>query len=178
MSFGWSVRVLAFLILTTYTVPLVLIKQRVQPDTRRKIEISFTPLYREPAYGIWTISLLISFAAQYTPAFFLENYARNNGIVSGDLASYILPVLNAASIPGRIAPSFMADKVGGMNVLILAITAATLLAFCWIAVSSVAGCFAFAALYGFCVGVMLSVPNFVTATLCPDPKIIGARSGR
>ena len=127
---------------------------------------------------MWTIALLFSFAAQYTPAFFIQDYAQQKHIMSPELASYLLPTLNAASILGRTVPSFIADKIGGMNVLLPAIVIAAVLTFSWIAITTVAGCFAYAALYGVCVGVMLSVPNFVTATLCPDPKVMGSRQGK
>lgn len=166
------------MILATSAIPLAVVRMRVKSSVKRKVEFNFKPLYLEPAYGVWTIALLFSFAAQYTPAFFIQDYAEQNQIMSADLASYLLPTLNAASIVGRTAPNFIADRIGGMNVLIPAISAAAILAYCWIAISSAAGCFVFAGLYGLCVGVMLSVPNFVTATLCPDPKVMGTRQGK
>ncbi|KAF2158375.1 hypothetical protein M409DRAFT_38276, partial [Zasmidium cellare ATCC 36951] len=104
-------------------------------------------------------------------------YAQQNKIMSAELASYLLPVLNACSIIGRVAPNIVADRLGGLNVLGPSLLAACIVTYAWIACSSVAGCFVFASLYGLFVGTMLSLPNFVIATLCPDPAIMGARQG-
>lgn len=151
---------------------------RVKPTTRRKIRIDLRPLYLEPAYGIYTIAFFFTLAAQYTPAFFIQDYAQQNNIMNADLASYLLPVLNAASIAGRVAPNIVADRIGGLNVLIVAVSAACIVTYAWVAISGVAGCFVFAALYGVFVGAILSLPNFVIATLCPDPAVMGSRQGK
>lgn len=177
LSFGWSVRVLAFMILATGSIPIALLRLRLAPTTKRKIRFDYKPFFLEPAYGIWTIALIFQLAAQYTPAFFLQDFAQQNHIMSADLASYLLPILNTASILGRILPNIVADKYGGMNVLIPSIFAAMVLTYAWIAIDSTAGCIVFAGLYGFLIGAILSLPPFVVATLCPDPKVMGSRQG-
>lgn len=145
---------------------------------RRKIRFDLRPLFLEPAYGIYTIAFFFTLAAQYTPAFFIQDYAQQKNIMSAELASYLLPVLNGASIIGRVAPNVVADRIGGLNVLVVAVSAACIITYAWIAVSSAAGCFVFAALYGVFVGAILSLPNFVIATLCPDPAVMGSRQGK
>lgn len=177
LSFGWSVRVLAFMILATGSIPIALLRLRLAPTTKRKIRFDYKPFFQEPAYGIWTIVLVFQLAAQYTPAFFLQDFAQQKQIMGADLASYLLPILNAASIFGRIVPNMLADKYGGINVLAPSMFAAMVLTYAWIAIDSTAGCIIFAALYGFLIGAILSLPPFVVASLCPDPKVMGARQG-
>ena len=177
LSFGWSVRILAFMILATGSLSVATIRVRINPATRRKVRFDFRPFFEEPAYGIFTLALLFSLAAQYTPAFFIQDYAQQKGIMNEDLASYLLPILNACSVLGRIAPNLLADRYGGLNIIVPAMLAATVLAFGWIGINSTAGCIVFACLYGFFIGSILSLMPFVVSSLCPDPKVVGSRMG-
>ena len=94
-----------------------------------------------------------------------------------DLASHLLPILNACSIPGRIIPNMMADRVGGLNVMIPAVIIAMILSFSWISISTTVGCIIFACFYGMSIGCILSLPAFVVSSLCKDPQVIGTRLG-
>jgi MFS family permease len=111
------------------------------------------------------------------PAFFIQDYALQKGIMDEDLASYLLPILNACSILGRIAPNIISDRIGGLNVLVPAVSIATVLTFAWISITTTAGCIIFSCLYGLAIGCILSLPPFVIASLCNDRKTIGARLG-
>lgn len=165
------------MILATSGLSMATIRVRIPATTRRKVRFDYKPFFQEPAYGILTLALLFNLAAQYTPAFFIQDYAQQKGIMDEDLASYLLPMLNTCSIFGRIAPNLLADRYGGLNVMIPALLALTVLAFGWIGITSSTGCVVFACLYGFFVGSMLSLPPFVISSLCPDPKVVGARMG-
>ena len=177
LSFGWSVRILAFMMLATSSLALLSIRVRVPARTRRSIKFDYKPFFQEPAYGVFTIALLFCISAQYTPAFFIQDYAQDKGIMDENLAAYLLPILNACSIIGRIAPNIIADRTGGLNVMTPAVLACTVLAFSWIAITSTAGCIIFVCLYGLFVGCILSLPPFVVSSLCPDPKVVGSRLG-
>ena len=141
------------------------------------MEFDYKPFFQEPAYGVFTIAMFFCLAAQYTPAFFIEIYAQENNLTSASFSIYLLPILNATSIIGRIGPNLIADRIGGLNILVPAILVATVLAFAWIGIMNAAGCIVFAALYGFCVGCMLSLPPFVISFLCKDVTVIGSRIG-
>lgn len=177
LSFGWSVRVLAFMILATGTLSFFTIRRRVIPTARRSLKFDYRSFVAEPAYGIYTIAFFFTLAAQYTPPFFIQEYATAKASMSDDLASYLLPILNATSIIGRILPNLISDRIGGINVLTPSVLAATVLGFAWIGITSTAGCIVFASLYGLFIGAILSLPPFVFATLCPDPKLTGTRMG-
>lgn len=178
LSFGWSVRVLAFIMLATGTFSLLSIRPRnPKGSKRRKLGFEFRPFLENKPYGAYTLALLFTLAAQYTPAFFIQDYAIQKGIMDENLASFLLPILNAASIIGRIAPNIIADRTGGLNVLIPAVVMATVLTFVWIAITTAAGCIVFSCLYGLAIGGILSLPPFVVASLCSDRAVIGARLG-
>lgn len=177
LSFGWSVRILAFMILATGTLSLVAIQARPSPGAKRKFNFEYKAFLENKAYGAYTLATVFTLAAQYTPAFFIQDYALEKRIMNEDLASYLLPILNACSIVGRILPNIIADKIGGLNVMIPAVSIATILAFSWISISTTAGCIIFSSLYGLFIGSILSLPPFVVSSLCSDPKVIGSRLG-
>lgn len=177
LSFGWSVRILAFIILATGSLSLVTIRPRRSTDSKRKLGFDYRPFFQNKPYGLYTLALVLTLAAQYTPAFFIQDYALQKGNTDENLASYLLPILNAFSIIGRIAPNIIADRIGGLNVLIPAVSIATVLTFVWISISTTAGCIVFSCLYGFAIGCILSLPPFVIASLCSDRTVIGSRLG-
>lgn len=177
LPFGWSVRVLAFIILATGTLSLITIRPRCSQQTKRKLSFDYEAFLENPPYAVYTLASIFTISAQYTPAFFIQDYALGKGIMDENLASYLLPMLNACSVLGRIAPNLIADRIGGLNVMIPAVFIATLLSFVWIAISTTAGCIVFSCLYGFSIGSILSLPPFVIASLCSDKRVIGTRLG-
>lgn len=72
------------------------------------------------------------------------------------MAFYLISILNAASLFGRVLPGFVADKYGHFNVCALALFTSALTAFCWTAVHSLGGLIIFSMAYGFTSGVGLS----------------------
>ena len=55
------------------------------------------------------VAVFVTYTGLYVPFFYVEAYANNIGI-HGSLAFYMLIILNAASVLGRIIPPFIADK--------------------------------------------------------------------
>lgn len=92
-------------------------------------------------------------------------------------AFYMLPILNAASIFGRVVPNFFADKTGPLNMLVPCALAAAILAFGWIGIMTTPGLIVFAILYGFFSGAYVSLPPTALVSLSPDLRVIGTRMG-
>ena len=55
----------------------------------------------------------------YTVIFYSQSVAVGKGI-SVNITSYLLAMLNAASLFGRLIPNYAADTVGTLNILIAA----------------------------------------------------------
>jgi hypothetical protein len=49
------------------------------------------------------------YMSAYVPFFYIQDYAHDIG-VSAALQTYILSILNAASLLSRVGPSWLADK--------------------------------------------------------------------
>src|ERR1700724_678783 len=110
----------------------------------------------------------------FTPFTFLTQYGIAYGMEE-NLAFYLISIINAASIIGRILPGFLADKVGAFNIQIVfsTVMAIGLLAY-WMPLTTEAGIITFALFYGFVSGAFISLFTVCLAMISPIKKI-GAR---
>ena len=155
-----------------------MLRVRIKPPKRRLL-FDFNA-FREPPFTFLTIGLFFALIGIYGPTFFIQLYAlksRSPPILSENLAAYILPILNAGAIPGRIAPGFIANKTGVLNLLFLLLACAGIIVLAWVAVDSVGGLIVFALIYGFVFGGILSLPPPALVSLCPDLSVVGTRFG-
>lgn len=115
----------------------------------------------------------------YIPFFYIQSYAINSPDTKIDpsFAFYLLIILNAASLFGRIIPNLLADKTGPLNMLFPCAAISALLGFCWIAINSKAGLVVFSILYGFFSGTFVSLPPTTVVSLSPSLAVVGTRVG-
>ena len=100
IGFGWSIRVLCFIILLAATVPVLGIRMRTRPSAVRRI--FDLQAWKEPPFIISSVFFFLVFMGAYIPPFYIQSYALDNNIVGGGLAPYLLPLLNVGSFFGRI----------------------------------------------------------------------------
>ncbi|KAK4550654.1 hypothetical protein LTR36_000233 [Oleoguttula mirabilis] len=176
IGFGWSVRVIGFIALATCLVSLSITKMRTRPPPRPKI-VDFSG-FKELPYVLFALVSFFGSAGLYIPFFYITEYsqAEVHGI-SSELAFYMLPIMGAGSILGRLFPAIAADRFGNINVLALCTAVAGVLAFCWIAVQSVVGVIVWSILYGFFSGTFVSLQVPIVAEITKDPRILGGRAG-
>lgn len=173
LGFGWSVRIIGFIMLALLGVACVTVRPRLPP---RKGTILAPSAFRNPSYLLAIGSFVFLVWGVFTPFFYIEEYAVLQGM-SADLASYMLSIINAASIFGRILPGFPADRFGNFAVLTVSGACTGMLLLCWMAVYSNAAIIVFAAFYGFFSGAIVSLMSPCLAQLAPDPNLIGAYLG-
>ncbi len=129
IGFGWAVRVMAFIMLGTLLIPIAVMKTRLPP--RKSGPVVDLAALRDPPFAIFLVckwkssnvclstypradcdeikAVLFMFIGLYVPFFYVETYALSIG-VHGDLAFYMLIIMSAASVPGRLLPPFIADR--------------------------------------------------------------------
>ena len=161
--------------LCTLTIPLASMKVRLLPPKRR--QLLQLPAFKEPAFTLYSIGILLGFTGLYIPFFHVQNYAIQNGIMGESKASWLLLTLNFASMVGRIVPNFFADRTGPMNMLIPCVGMAACLGLAWIAIHVSAWLFVFCGLYGFFSGTFVSLPPAVVVGLSPSLNVVGVRMG-
>ena len=111
IGFGWATRVVAFIMLATLIFPLVVMRVRLQPSAVRKlIDLA---AWKEPPFSLFALGGFFGFIGMYMPLFYVSSFAIEEKIMSPSAAFYLLPILNAGSIFGRIVPnvSYMFDFI-------------------------------------------------------------------
>ncbi|EEA21559.1 MFS monocarboxylate transporter, putative [Talaromyces marneffei ATCC 18224] len=133
--------------------------------------------FKEIQFSLFCLGLFMGFLGFYNFLIYVQPWAIQNGIVNSNLGFYLVSILNAASIFGRIAPNLIADYTGPLNILLPAASFTALMAFCWIAVNSTAGIIILALLYGFFSGGFVSLPPVVMMAITKDFRDLGTRLG-
>ncbi|TFY83088.1 hypothetical protein EWM64_g921 [Hericium alpestre] len=108
--------------------------------------------------------------------FYLQLYARTHGI-DPTIAFYTQAIVNASSIPGRIAPHIAIKKFGVWNALIIFGFSSAALIFALFGVHTVAGVLVFSILWGFFSGGLLTLMAATAASTVKDPGETGMRMG-
>lgn len=132
---------------------------------------------RVKSYVLYSVAQLFAFGGLYIPFYYIESFALEKGLTSNRLALYLVAIMNASSIFGRIVPNFFADKFGPLNVTFLFSFICAILGFSWIAVSNTGGLLVFALLYGFFSGTVISLTGPCMAKLSPDFSKLGTHMG-
>jgi MFS family permease len=175
IGFGWTVRVIGFMTLGTLLVPNLVMKVRVLPPARRKMVD--TSAFTHWAYVAFCGGSFLVFLGLFQPFFFVQEFAIVKQITNDHLAFYLIPILNAASVFGRIFPNFLADKTGPMNVIVPCTLASGALILALIGVKTKAVIIVVLLIFGFMSGSLVSLPPTVIVHLTKDRRFIGTRLG-
>lgn len=179
IGFGWAVRVEAFIALGCLTFACAVSRTRLPlRKTSRAELLQAVDLggFRDMRYCLATLSAFITFYAIFIPYFYIKQYGELRGM-SADLASYLLPLINALGVPARIAPGLLAPRFGVLNLMIFMTTIAGILILAlWLPSSGNASIIVFSALYGLFSGPFISLLPAYIGIISPQP-VYGARLG-
>jgi MFS family permease len=176
IGFGWSVRVIGFITLITLLIPNLVMKPRVLPAAKRAL-IDWTAFKSAP-FMVFTLGSFIGFMGLFMFFFYIQLYAITKQVTDENLAFYLLSMLNAASIFGRIIPNFIADKAGPLNIIVPCALMSGILVFVLISIHNLGGIVTVTLLYGFFSGTFVSLPpTIIVQHLSPNRGLIGTRLG-
>jgi MFS family permease len=176
IGFAWATRVLGFISLATIWFSVFVMKPRIKPKGKRSL-VDFSA-FKEIPYLLFCFGMFFGFIGFYGPVFYLQPYAITKNITGTQFGFYLLPILNAASVPGRIIPNFLADFAGPLNILTPCSLITGILALVWIGVHNLPGTITFAVLYGFFSGGFVSMPPVAVTSLTTDMRKLGTRMGQ
>lgn len=163
LSFGWTMRIIGFIMIPLLVVVLLTVRlppkvagesgdSKIPEEMKEARRLHRAQLWKAP-YLLLCGGLFFNFLSFFSPFLFITTYATELGMST--IAFYLVSIVNAASLLGRILPGFVADRWGRFNILIVTSLAASIVAFCWTAATLVAGVIVFIAAYGFASGVSL-----------------------
>ncbi|OQE38577.1 hypothetical protein PENCOP_c008G05037 [Penicillium coprophilum] len=182
IGFGWSLRISGFIILALLSIANLTVRSRIK-NVPRPVKLSdYTSPFSEVPFVLLMLASCCGFFAMFVPISYIVLEAQEDGI-NPDLAGYLLTILNAASLPGRILPGYLGDKLGRFNVMIsmCALSAIVILAL-WLpgtllAPGSAAIYVVFSMLYGFASGAFVGMVPALLGQISPDVTKIGVRQG-
>lgn len=176
IGFGWATRVIAFILLGISVISIVFMRTRVPPSGHKRALVDMTAL-RDPAFVLFMGASFFMFLCLYTAFFYIQLFDELHGLSSLGFAPYTVTLLNMGSIFGRLIPSYMADRIGSLNVCFLCAAASAVLLFGWLGIHNLGGLVAFALLYGLFSGGILSVTPSAMMAMTPDISRVGTRMG-
>ena len=189
LGFPWATRVMGFMAIATLAVALSVLRRRKDGDddaaaaaARKSRPLLELAAFRERPYVIYCAAMWPSFLGFITPVFYLQPFALEHGLAGSSVALYLVAILNASSVPGRIAPSFVAERIGPVQTMFLCIFLTGTAVFGWTACGSGGpgagqGSIAFAVLFGFFSGGIVALPPVVLSSFTRDPSRLGTRLG-
>ncbi|KAF1836561.1 monocarboxylate permease-like protein [Decorospora gaudefroyi] len=173
LGFGWSVRIVGFMILPFILFAAAGVKPRLPP---RKTDFWLFSAYREARFLILIVALFFMFFGMFTPFFYLPTYAVSRGM-SSTLAGYLLAILNAASTFGRIIPGILADRWGKINMFSFGGVITGIVIYAMNFADTNAGLIVYAVFFGFTSGTIIS-GGWAAFSTCPnDARNVGTYMG-
>ncbi|KAJ5305966.1 hypothetical protein PENANT_c015G03472 [Penicillium antarcticum] len=174
LGFGWSVRVLGFLMLALSIISCAVITSNAP---KRKSGAPFLlAAWKQPEYYLQISGLFLVFWGLFVPFFYIPEYAESIGL-SIDMSFYLIAILNAGSLFGRLSGGALANRIGRFNTLTGASIVCAILIFCWLRVTSQGGMVAFSVLFGFFSGTVIGLFPATIAMTASKPNEIGSYMG-
>ncbi|GJD01006.1 riboflavin transporter MCH5 [Colletotrichum higginsianum] len=176
VGFPWAMRAVGFMFLGLLTVACFTVKSRLTPQ---KKPVDFGEYFRgirEPTMMSTVFGLFLVFWGLFLPYNFVILQAKAQGM-DDNLVIYLLPIMHAVGIIGRVVPGLFADKIGRYNIMIIiaTLTGIACLAL-WIPIQNNAGILVFTAAFGFLSSGLTSIGPTLIAQIS-DIREIGARTG-
>lgn len=180
VGFGWSCRILGFILLGLCALANVFIRTRLTPgaDDEGGVEKkgSVWPdfaIFGDRRFALAAVGVFFMEYGLFVPLTYIVSYATSHGFDASD-ASILLSLLNAGSVLGRFLPGLLADIMGRFNVIIMTISlcAATVLGLWLPSAESRPMLIAFCVSFGFASGSNLGLVPVCLGQFC-SPRDFG-----
>ncbi|KAL5536516.1 hypothetical protein ACEPAF_338 [Sanghuangporus sanghuang] len=175
IGFPWTVRTLAFMCFALQGISIPFVKERFPP--RAGVPLIDRSVYKDKPFLLHVTSGFFIAFGLYTPFWYIELYALREKI-SANLAFYLISIMNAAGLLGRVSLGHVADRLGRFNIMICTIFLCIASVFAiWITSHTAVELIFFALIFGFTSGAYLSISPSCTVKLTSDTTKIGSRVG-
>ncbi|KAJ7239515.1 major facilitator superfamily domain-containing protein, partial [Mycena rebaudengoi] len=181
IGFGNAVRISAGINSTLLLLACILVRPRLPPlhsaQHRESTQmVSFWAamkrVHRDRVYVLTTIGMTVFVIAFWYPIFFLQLDAVTHG-VGHTFAFYVLVIMNASGLVGRVVSGFLAEIFGVANVVTVAAGCGTALVLGIILLRTIASVVVLAILNGFVASVYAALLPPLLASLTEDFAEVG-----
>ncbi|KAI4691578.1 hypothetical protein J4E85_005082 [Alternaria conjuncta] len=146
LGFPWTIRIIGFIMLLMNAITIGLYRTRLPP--RKSGPLVDWASFTELPYALYCAGAFFSFWGLYFAFFYIGSYARNVLGASYQQSINLLLVQVCMGFIFRLLPTYYADKVGGLNVLIPFAFVCGIMMFVWIRINSIVTLYIFAVIYG------------------------------
>ncbi|RPA84376.1 MFS general substrate transporter [Ascobolus immersus RN42] len=176
IGFGWTVRVMGFVLVFNTVVIVCLARVRLPP--RRTGPLVEWAAFREAPFSLFCVGMFLSLWAVYFAYFYISAFGKDVVRVTPSMSFTILVVMNAVGFPGRIICGLTSDRFfGPIATLTPVCFLSGVLLFGWIGVREVGPLFVFCVVYGFFASGVQSLFPAACASLTRDHQKMGVRTG-
>lgn len=175
IGFAWTARVLGFLNLGLLILVILFMKPRLPPRTSGPI-IDFAA-FKEPPYSLFCVAIFFQVWTIYYALYYVSSFAVEAIGLPFSRATNFLIIINGVGIPARLVPGLIADKYGPLNTVLPITWTLIVVTWCWIAVHTQAGLYAWVVIYGMNVSALQCLIPPTVAYLTTDMRMIGTRLG-
>jgi MFS family permease len=120
-----------------------------------------------------------TFLGTYIAFYYIGSFARSIIHLPYAESINLLVVMNGVGVLGRVIPNHLADRFfGPLNTLIPAVLISSLLAFCWIGVTTRGGLYGWAVVYGISGACIQGLFPATLSTFTTDLRKSGVRMGQ
>ncbi|KAI0902870.1 monocarboxylate permease-like protein, mch4 [Ustulina deusta] len=175
VGFPWAIRIVGFIALGTFMLPLFVMRIRVlTPKPRAILDWS---AFTDISFVFFTLGMFFVFIANTVVIFYISYYPLNLGFTSESLGTNIVAIFNAGSVLGRILPNALSDRIGVFNTLVPLTLLLGFTQFALLGVYNAPGMVVEAVVTGFFSGVVISLPPVIFRLLTDNKSMVGTRIG-
>ncbi|KAK7181556.1 hypothetical protein DPSP01_008952 [Paraphaeosphaeria sporulosa] len=146
LGFPWTIRIIGFIMAALNIVAIALFRTRLPP--RKGGEIVDWASFRDLPYSLFCAAMFFNFWGLYFAFFYVGAYGRNVLGMPYESSINLLLVTVCMGFIFRLLPTYYADKIGSLNVLIPFSFLCSIMMYSWIGIHTIGGLYAFAAVYG------------------------------
>lgn len=121
--------------------------------------------FKSAPNSLFTAVLVVVLISLYFPYFYIPVYSERTVGTSADFVFYLLPVISAASFFERVVHTFLANKIGALNVLIPCTSITAGIGSAWVGITTTRGIVEFTVFCGCSSNMMLLLLLNVVASL-------------
>ncbi|KAI8379137.1 major facilitator superfamily domain-containing protein [Radiomyces spectabilis] len=163
----WAYRIIGLMSFGICMISTFLMRTRLPPNFRKQpIRSPIKPeMLKDMNFVLWLLGAVIALTGYFIPLYVLPKYAASVGVSAAN-ASTIVGVACALNAIGRLVLGWVADKIGRLNMYIIANIFAGL--FCmllWPFAKTYGALMAFAVLWGTVCGIYFALAPPITATI-------------
>ncbi|CAM1510757.1 Fc.00g082700.m01.CDS01 [Cosmosporella sp. VM-42] len=174
VGYGWAMRIAAFLMLFLLIISNLTVRAYYPPRPHKVTGAQLIKPLTEVEFVLLTAGFFCFSYGFFVPINYLPVLSTK---MSHDLTQYLLPILNAGSLFGRLFSGFVGDKIGRYNVFIIVCYASGIwILALWLPDPSDPAIIAFAVLFGFFSGAYVSLIAPLVMQISPMEEY-GFRTG-